>query len=38
MNWIEQITNLLVEADKIPVENGVNNLFYNEMYVELIAC
>jgi len=37
MNWIEQITNLLVEADKIAVENGVNNLFYNEMYVELIA-
>jgi hypothetical protein len=37
MNWIEQITNLLVEADKIAVENGVDNLFYNEMYIELNA-
>jgi hypothetical protein len=36
-NWKEQIANLLLEADRIARENGVDNLFYNEMYIELLA-
>lgn len=37
MEWIEKITELLLEADAIARKNGVENLFYNEMYIELIA-
>ena len=37
MTWIEQITNLITEADKIAKDNGVENLFYNEMFMELIV-
>jgi hypothetical protein len=37
MEWIEKITELLIEADTIARKNGVENLFYNEMYIELIA-
>lgn len=36
MNWIEKISKLLGEADKIAKENGIDNLFYNEMFMELI--
>jgi len=37
MEWIEQIKTHLSEADRIAKENGVPNLFYNEMFLELIA-
>ena len=36
MNWINQISDLLIQADKIAKDNGVDNLFYNEMFMELI--
>lgn len=36
MTWVIQISNLLKEADKIARENNINNLFYNEMFMELI--
>ncbi len=35
-NWINKIVEHLLEAEKIASENGVDNLFYNEMFMELI--
>ncbi len=35
-NWVKKISELLTEADTLARENGVDNLFYNEMYMELI--
>ena len=35
-NWINQISELLVMADSIARDNNVDNLFYNEMFMELI--
>jgi hypothetical protein len=34
--WISKISELLLEADKIARKNNVDNLFYNEMFMELI--
>lgn len=36
MTWVDQITNHLLAAEKIARENGVKNLYYNEMFMELI--
>ena len=36
MEWIKKISELLNEADTIAKQNGINNLFYNEMFMELI--
>jgi hypothetical protein len=35
-NWIKQISELLEQADSIARKNNVDNLFYNEMFMELI--
>jgi hypothetical protein len=35
-DWIKEIYTLVNEADKIAKENGIDNLFYNEMFMELI--
>ena len=37
MSYVEKIVQLLSEADKIAKENGISNLFYNEMFMELFA-
>ena len=36
MSWIDEVVEHLSEADRVAGENGINNLFYNEMFMELI--
>lgn len=36
MSWVDEIVECLASADKIAGENGIDNLFYNEMFMELV--
>tara|TARA_R110000851_G_scaffold7749_5_gene29815 strand:+ start:525 stop:1010 length:486 start_codon:yes stop_codon:yes gene_type:complete len=36
MTWVDEIVECLASADKIAGENGIDNLYYNEMFMELV--